>query len=346
MSTNPKKLLHIAHRQPAWRIWTNTFRNAVKPFGELEIIADGADLSEAELLKRMRGADILLTGWGSMPVPAAITKDPGNVKYICHITGEMRHTIPLEIIRSEIPVTNWGNAMAFEVAEGAMSLLLAMLKNLRGFIAEKEAGHWRDAKPQAVEQCGTLRGLKVGLYGLGFIGRCFLDLIRPYGSVLRAFDPYAKEWPGGVGRVGSLEELFKGSDAVVLHAGLTDETRNSVNAKLLALLPDHGIIINTARGGIIDQEALFAELETGRLRAGLDVLAGNDMLPSDHPALRWPNLILTSHAVGANLWPVQLEDPDAPLIPLHDICLENLRRFAAGEPLQFIIDEKRYLLMS
>ena len=343
---NPKKLLHVAHRNPEPRLWTNTFRAALQPLGALEVIAGGKDLPEAQLLAHIRAADVLITGWGANPIPPAIAADPGNVKYICHLTGEMRHTVPIEIIRSDIPVTNWGNATAYDVAEGAMVLLLAMLKNLRGFIAEKEAGFWRDASPEAVEQCGTLRGLKVGLYGLGFIGRCFLELLRPFRPVIRAFDPYAQDWPAGVERMDSLEDLFKSSHAIVIHAGLTPETRDSVNASLLRLLPDHGILINTARGGIIDQEALFAELETGRLRAGLDVLAGNDMLPADHPARRWPNLILTSHAVGSNLWPIHPQDPDAPLQTLHEVCLENLRRFNNGEPLEFVIDETRYARMS
>jgi len=340
------KLLHIAHRETSPRLWTNTFREALKPFGELEIIPAGIDIPEVKLIERMQAADILLTGWGAMPVPAIIATEPGNVKYICHLTGEMRRTIPLEIIRSKIPVTNWGNSPAFEVAEGAMVLLLALCKNLRGFIVEKENGFWHNGSPAAVAQTGTLRGLKIGLYGLGFIGRCFLDLIRPFRPVISAFDPYALDWLEGIERVGSLEELFKNSHAIVIHAGLTDETRNSVNAKLLGLMPDHGILINTARGGIVDQDALFAELKTGRLRAGLDVLAGDDQLPADHPGRRWPNVIFTSHQISNALWPIHPEDPDAPLLSLHEMCLGNLQRFVDGQPLQFIIDEKRYALMS
>jgi len=341
-----KKLLHIARTETDPRLWTNTFRNALKPFGTLEIVKNGKDIPEAEMVERIQSADILLTGWGSPLIPAVIAKNPGKLKYICHLTGEMRRIVPLEIIQSEIPVTNWGNAPAFWVAEGAMVLLMAMLKNLRGFIVEKQAGYWRDASPAAAEQAGSLCGLKVGLYGLGFIGRIFCDLLRPFRSVIRAFDPYTRDWPEGVERVDSLEELFAGSHAIVLHVGLTPETRNSVNAKLLSLMPDHGILINTARGGIIDQEALFAELKTGRLRAGLDVLAGDDALPADHPARNWPNVILTSHMIGSALWPVHPQAPEAPLQSFHEMALNNLGRFANGQPLQFIIDEGRYSLMS
>ena len=340
------KLLHIAETKPSTPIWTNTFCNALKKFGTLEIISNGNDLSKTEMIERIRSTDILLTSWGAAQVPAAITKDPGNLKYICHVTGELHHMIPLEIIRSGIPVTNWGNSPAFMVAEGAMVLLLAILKNLRGFIVHTEAGSWWGTSPSPADQCGSLRGLKVGLFGLGFIGRAFCDLLRPFRAAISAFDPYAGDWPDGVKRVESLEELFQDSHAVVIHAGLTSETRKIVNAKLLSLLPDHGIVINTARGGIIDQDALFAELENGRLRAALDVLDDGDMLPADHPARQWPNLILTCHQIASSPWPVHPEDPNAPLQTWHEMCLENLQRFASGQPLQFVIDETRYSRMS
>lgn len=344
---NNWKLLHIADTKSSPRLWTNTFRNALKPFGTLEIIEDGKKkFTEAQLLEKIRSVDILLGGWGTIQLPPALAQDPGNLKYICHLTGELRWPIPIEIIRSKIPVTNWGNAPSFEVAEGAMALLLAVAKNLRGFIVEKEQGFWHDAKPAAVLQTATLRNLKVGIYGLGFISRVFCDLIRPFRPALSAFDPYAKDWPSDIKRINSLEELFSTSSAIVIHAGLTPETHGSVNAKLLSLLPDHGIIINTARGKLIDQDALFAELKTGRLRAGLDVLAGDDKLPPDHPARKWPNVIFTSHQVPNANWPIPPEDPEAPLQILHEVCLDNLGRFSRGEPLQFIIDEKRYALMS
>src|ERR1035437_9139050 len=209
----------------------------------------------------------------------------------------MRGLVPLRVVQSRIPTTNWGNAAAFGVAEGAFALLMAMLKNVRGHIIEKEAGHWRELPIGAAQFSGSLRNLNIGIYGLGFVGRSFCDMLRPFRPVVRAYDPFVNDWPADVPRVDSLEALFAGSHALVIHAGLTDQTKGSVTAQLLKLLPDHAILINTARGDIIDQEALFADPSAGRRRAGLDVRAGDDQLPPDHPARHWPNLILTAHQV-------------------------------------------------
>jgi phosphoglycerate dehydrogenase-like enzyme len=102
------------------------------------------------------------------------------------------------------------------------------------------------------------------------------------------------------------------------------------------MLPDNGIVINTARGGIIEQDALFAELESGRLLAGLDVLEP-DRLPEGHPAKKWSNAIFSTHSIGKS-------HPEGQnvLRPMHQICLENLRRHIAGMSLEFVMDVDRY----
>jgi len=135
------------------------------------------------------------------------------------------------------------------------------------------------------------------------------------------------------------EALFAASQAVVIHAGLTAETRASVTAERLAVLPDHGVVINTVRGGIVDQEALFAELRSGRLRAGLDVLEP-DRLPGGHEARQWENCLFTAHNI-ARQWPGA--DAGTRLQPMHHVCLDNLQRFARGEPLRFTYDRARWL---
>ena len=178
------------------------------------------------------------------------------------------------------------------------------------------------------------------LQGCGAIGSRFVEMMKPFKPECLVFDPYASDLPEICERVDSLDALFDRSEAVVIWAGLNDDTTGSVTAELLARLPDHGIIINAARGDIIDQDALFAELKSGRLRAGLDVLAGSDGITADHEARKWPNLILTCHDINAAPWP---ERPPS-LGDGERIALDNLKRFVAGEPLRFVMDEQRYLL--
>ena len=170
------------------------------------------------------------------------------------------------------------------------------------------------------------------------IARRFIEMLRPFGAIVRVFDAYLNDPPPDCQVVGSLKELFAASEAVVIHAALTPETHNTVTAQLLALLPDGGVVVNTARGGIVDQPALFKELESGRLRAGLDVLEPDRLEPA-HPARKWENLILTCHTISHGPAPNATRPR---LARCEQYCLENLRRFVAGEPLQFIMDSVRY----
>ena len=332
-----KRFLHIAERKPSPRVWTESFCERVRALGELVVVDNGEKLSVDERVKLMGECSILITCWDAAPVPPSVAGAPGKLEYICHVTGSMRDMIPIEIIDSSIPVTNWGDAPAGRLAEGVFALLLALVKDLPHRARVIESGGWR---PPADLHSGTLEGLKVGVYGYGVIGRRFVEMLRPFGAVIRIFDPYVSEFPEDCIAVESLDELFARSEAIAIHAGLNDETRGSVTAELLSKLPPNGIVINVARGAIVDQEALFAELESGRLRAGLDVL-DPDTLPPDHPARKWENLILTAHSIGREH---RMDGSGkVPLSAMHHICLDNIRRHLAGEPLRFVMDRDRYL---
>lgn len=332
------KILHMAARRSQLS-GSGLFGKALKEFGELSVLEQAHTLSDAEAAAQMREADVLITMWGARRIPPTLARDPGRVRYILNLTGTCRAFVPVEIIRSPICVTNWGDAAAGCVAEGAMALLLAVLKDLRGRTEAIRGGSTAGARRMGLPS-GTLKGLRLGIYGCGFIGSRFVELVTPFGPELLAYDPFANPIPPNCREVGSIEELFDESEAVAIHAGLTDMTRRSVTAALLAKLPDHGILINTARGEIVDQDALFAELKAGRLRAGLDVLDNDDALPPGHEARGWPNLVLTNHDIASAYWPVR----DPRLSDSEKVALDNLRRFVTGQPLRFRMDEQRYAL--
>jgi phosphoglycerate dehydrogenase-like enzyme len=331
-----KRLIHLADAKAHPDIWTQPFREALRTFGDLTLIEDAAQLSDEERAALIREHEIVLTSWGASTLPVSLAVDRGKLEYICHLTGTMRDCIPLELIDAGISVTNWGDVPAKAIAEGALTLLLATLKDLHRRIVLVRNGGW---SPPRRGVSDTLEGLAVGVYGLGAIGRAFVDLVRPFGAIVCIYDPYATDIPAGCLAMQSLEELFASSFAIVIHAGLTDETRGSVTAGLLAKLPNGGIVINTARGAIIDQDALFRELESGRLRAGLDVLEP-DWLPPQHPARTWENVIFSTHSIA-----LEFAAPGAHqrLTPIHRCCLENLRRYCAGQPLHYQVSRERYL---
>lgn len=308
----------------------------IATLGELSDILYDGSMSEAETAELIRQYDVLLTMWQSPRVPDELAQNPGRLRYICNITGEMKKFISQAIIDSPyITVTNWGDAPAFNVAEGAMALLLYGLKSLGVHAAWQRAGG--AGKPEGLYPA-SLYQLPVGIYGMGAIGQTFARMLAPFQPRVLYYDPYISDGPEGAQRVDTLKALFQQSKAVVIHAGLSEETCHSVGADLLALLPDHALIVNTARGAILDQEALLREVQSGRLRAVLDVLEGVDTLPADHPARQCPNLLITSHCISHDEWSFDPQMLDRKAL----ICLDNLKRFIAGEPLRFVMTGERY----
>ena len=332
-------LIHIALEKPS-ELFNQLFINELKNVGNLDIIENGKELSADERTALLQKVDVALTGWESAPLPAAIADAPGALRYICHITGQMREFVPKRIIESDILVSNWGDTPAISVAEGTMALLLSVIKDLHQQIADIREGGW---SLSGDDFGGTLYDAAIGVYGCGTIGRRLITLLEPFGPRIFVYDPYCDELPRISTRVATLRELFETSEIITICAGLSDETRRSVTAELLALLPRHGVVINTARGAIVDQDALFAELKSGRLRAGLDVLEP-DRMPEDHPARRWKNLILSAHEIFRG-WPND-GSPPTKLSPMHRVCIENLNAFAKGDPIRFRMDRERFMRSS
>ncbi len=308
----------------------------LKKLAELDDISYDSSMDEHSLASLIRHYDILLTMWQNPRIPDELADNPGNLRYICNVTGEMKRFISETIICSPyLTVSNWGDAPAFSVAEGSITLLMYALKSLGVHHTSQLTGN--TGKPKNLFP-GSLYQLPVGIFGMGVIGKQFASLIRPFDPFLMAYDPYVTDFPDFVHPVHTLRDLFSESRAVVLHAALSDETKHIISRELLSLLPDHSIIVNTARGGLIDQDALLAEVMQGRLRAALDVLDPNDALPPEHPARQCDNLIITSHSISHDDWsfdPHQLDRKSK-------ICIDNIRRFIHGEPVQFVMTPERY----
>ncbi|MCH8474794.1 MAG: hypothetical protein LAT55_06150 [Opitutales bacterium] len=340
MST-PVKLISLHQREAHERTWTPFFTEKVKSLGDYTRYENTVEWSDDQKAEKIREADVLLTGWDAPAVPEELSENPGRLRYICHIHGEIRRLISRKIVSSPILVSNWGPAPGPGVAEGAMTMLLASLKMIPAHVTEKRAGQWQIKQK---EWAGTLRNLRVGIYGMGVIGKEVVKLLTPFGSRLKGFDPYAKDWPEAVERLPSLDDLFAEVDAVVVTAGLNEETRRSVAADQLARLPNGGIVVNVARGAIIDQTALLAEVRAGRLRAGLDVLDtdGKDWMEPDDADRQLPNLLLTGHSVSFSPWNHSLPGNENLLVPFQEICLENLRLFRDGEEPRYCFTSERY----
>ena len=181
-----------------------------------------------------------------------------------------------------------------EVATHALAMALALMRHLPFYDRDVKSGNWHYLSPGRIRRAS---GLTVGILGLGRIGKRFAHLARnTFGRVI-ACDPYIidGDFPAYVERV-TLPQLFEAADVISLHVPLTTETRGMVDGALLDRVRPGTILVNTARGAVVDIGALLAALDSGRLSAaGLDVLPA-EPLATEHPLARHPRVLLTPHA--------------------------------------------------
>ncbi|SDZ25956.1 D-3-phosphoglycerate dehydrogenase [Variovorax sp. YR634] len=184
-------------------------------------------------------------------------------------------------------------ANAAAVAEQALALLLACAKSVVALDARMHAGHWDKATHKSLE----LGGRTIGLIGLGAIGLRFARMADALGMRVLGFDPYAKNLPAYVQAV-DLATIWAESDAISLHCPLTDDNRGLLDAETLARCKRGVIVINTARGGLIEEAALLAAVRSGQVAmAGLDSFAVEPMTPG-HPFQGEKNIVLSPHIGG------------------------------------------------
>ena len=192
-----------------------------------------------------------------------------------------------------IDVVAAAGANAAAVAEQALALLLACAKSVVALDARMHAGHWDKATHKSLE----LGGRTVGLVGLGAIGLRFAKMADAMGMRVIGFDPFAKNLPDYVQSV-SLETLWRESDAISLHCPLTDENRGMLNSTTLAQCKRGVIVVNTARGGLVDEAALLQAVRSGQvMSAGLDSFAVEPMA-GGHPFQGEKHFILSPHIGG------------------------------------------------
>jgi phosphoglycerate dehydrogenase-like enzyme len=165
-----------------------------------------------------------------------------------------------------------------------------------------------------------LAGRKIGLVGYGRIGRAFARLIKPFDAELLVSDPYTEKSDG---TLVDLDELISSCSVIVLAAALTPETKHLINERRLASMVDGTFLINVARGGLIDLEALLIELRNRRITAALDVTDPLEPLPPDHELRKLSNVILTPHIAAGGL-EMRRE--------IGALAVNEVLRFASGLP--------------
>ena len=256
------------------------------------------------------------------PVTAAVIAAAPRLRLIQKI-GVGVNTIDLEAARSRgIAVCNMPGTNTPAVAELTLALMLACLRRLVTLDAAVRAGEgWRRPAGE-MDGFGEIGGRTVGLVGYGAVPRRLAPVLRALGAEVLYWTRAPK--PGAEAAWRPLERLLEEADIVSLHLPLTPETERLIDRAALARMRPGGVLVNTARGGLVDEPALVEALRDGRLgAAGLDVFA-QEPLPDGHPLTRLDNVVLVPHL--AWLTPETLARSLA-------VAVENVRRLGAGEDL-------------
>jgi phosphoglycerate dehydrogenase-like enzyme len=282
-------------------------------------------LTDPAIRAALPEVDVLLTGWGCPRIGPEVLDAAPKLQAILHAAGSVKGIVDPVAFERGIQVSSAATANALPVAEFTVAAIV--LAGKRAFrLAAQYRIERRKADPHAMP--GSY-GTTVGLLGASRIAKMVAERLRSFDLHVLISDPYlttAQAAELGAELVDN-DTLFSRSDVLSVHAPLIPETVGLVDARLLGRLRDGTVLINTARGKIIDSDALVRECLSGRIDAVLDV-TDPEPLPPDSPLLDLPNVFVTPHVAGA----VGNE-----IARLGELAVGELERLAAGQPLQHAI---------
>ncbi len=265
-----------------------------------------------EVPKSIDEVEVYVPPYRFSELDSALIPRMSSLKLVQTMTAGVEHVRPH--VPRGVLLCNGRGIHDASTAELAMTLMLSSLRGVPGFVRAQDAGVWAHGTRPALADSTVL------VVGYGAIGEAVERRLAGFEvEVVRV----ARSSRDGVHAYGELPDLLPGADVVVLVVPLTDLTRRMVDAAFLARMKDGALLVNVARGAVVDTDALVAELRSGRISAALDV-TDPEPLPQGHPLWGCPNLLVTPHVGGAST----AMEPRA-----YRLVRDQLARFAAGEPL-------------
>jgi phosphoglycerate dehydrogenase-like enzyme len=283
---------------------------------------------KADLLKLLPRADACITSWGVAQLDSDVIAAAPRLKAMAHMGSSVKRFVSNALWEKGVHVTTAAPALAEDVAITALGLMLVGMKRIWPLGQHVRSGGWRESPWWPSRE---IRHKTVGVVGASHVGRHLMRLLKPFEVNILLYDPFvSRETAAELGvKKATLEEMLSQADIVTLHAPAKPDTYRMLNANRLALMKDNALLINTARGTLIDETALIAELSKGRFFAFLDVTDPEPPAP-DSPLRRLKNVALTPHLAGC------IEDCGR----MGEMAVEELRRFFAKEaPLYQITPE-------
>ncbi|WP_375001184.1 2-hydroxyacid dehydrogenase [Aeromicrobium sp. CTD01-1L150] len=266
----------------------------LEPFGPVENVEEASGAVD-ELIAALQGVEVAVTQMA--PFSARVFEACPDLRFIGVCRGGPVNVDIDAATEAGVLVSNAPGRNAQAAAEFAVGLMLAALRHVPPADAELRAGTWRGDYYTWENAGRELGGETVGLVGLGSISRITARILQAFGAVVIAHDPYAEPEPGV--ELVDLDELLVRSGVVSLHARLTPETHHLINSERLHRMRPGALLVNTARGGLLDHRPLPDLLASGHLGGlALDVY-DVEPPPEDWPLLSAPNVVLSPHLAGA-----------------------------------------------
>lgn len=323
-----KILVSIPDGEVRDSFFSEELRERLERLGCVEWNANTEQYGEEELAEKLRGVDICISGWGNTPFHEKTLKYADKLKLIAHIGGSVRPMVGDAAFERGIRVCSGNRVFAESVAEGVLTYMLCSLRKIGEYGARMAAGEW----PSLIGTRGLL-GRSVGLVGYGMIAEYLVKFLKPFGCRIMVSSRHisAEELAEAGIEAAATEEIFRTCDIVSLHSSLTARTKHSIGADLLNSMKDGALLVNTARGALIDEEALVSVLQERPVWAALDVFE-TEPLPMDSPLRECERVLLMPHAAGPTA--------DRRYVVTSHV-LDDIGRFLNGEPLDCEIDFAR-----
>ena len=299
---------------------------------------DGSPNISVAFKRKLDHADALITTWDSPHFTEDLPSIAPRLRIIAHCGGEVKSRFAAELFDS-LTITNAAEPMANATAELGAALLLYCARNVDRYRDGIRSSNRIYSEVHAGGTEEFIVGREIAMIGFGRVGRALVDLMRGFDLRWMVYDPFAaptltNDYPV---IFSALKPLLQKAEVLVLTAALTDQTCGLLNAKALALLPDGAVVVNIARGGLIDLKALTAEVRRKRLRCALDVTDPTEPLPLRHPLRKMPGAIITPHIAGGGLH-VRRQ--------IAKTVVADLANFFRGRPVQNRVTRKMLQLMT
>ena len=294
----------------------------LKTLGEV-VVHESDDLSTEAVKKTLQGADIAITSWHSHPMTEEVLSAAPDLKLLVHAAGSVKPVVTDALWEHNVRVTASTIPLGIGVAECAVGFAIAASKNFFRTNEDIHNGGWDEHR----HECRELYEQNVGVISAGFVGRHFIKLMKNFDVNILLYDPFVSEEKAadlGVKKV-SLEKLLAETDILSICAPSIPETYHMINRETLSLMKKDAILINTARGSVVDEIALYEHMKAGNLRYSCLDVYDPEPPRADNPLRTLKNVIMTPHLAG-------LATNGKLRIGMH--VAEEIERFLNGELLK------------